>query len=144
MINSSSLALVPKTAGAFRWYNAFENKYGVCRHPDGGWGVCLPIRDPLVIRSSTFYSVLIVTPRGGFLKHTNTKCGEIKQNEVELNSTTFAGKNNIRMFSWDFFSFSPPARACFSLTFELVSPVSDVFLTALFASSLKQKEQSLG
>ena len=81
---------------------------------------------------------------GGFLKHVNKKSGETKQNWVELNSTTFAGKNNIQMFSWDFFPFSPPARVCFSLTFELVSPVSDVFLTALFASSLKQKEQSLG
>jgi hypothetical protein len=41
------------------------------------------------------------------------------------------------------FLFSLPVRGCFSLTFEPVSSVSDVFLTALFASSLKQKEQSL-
>lgn len=81
-----------------------------------------------------------------FLKHMNSNYEKKKSNTTlaGLNPTTFLGKNSDQTFSWDVFLFSPPARVCFSLTFELLSPVSDVFLTALFASSLKQKEQSLG
>lgn len=64
---------------------------------------------------------------------------------VGLNHSTYSEANG-PMFRWDLgwetLSFSH-LRECFSLTFELLYPVSDVSLTALFASSLKQKEQSL-
>lgn len=139
MRNSCSLEPSPN-----RVTGALESKSGVCGHPEGDrpssqrpfgspW-FCVPTYFTLCSDSHSARRLLKAQEQQVWAK--------VKQDLVGLSSPAFQGRTRLRVQRGSLPS--PHLRSCFSLTFELASPASDIFLTALFASSLKQKEQSPG